>query len=149
MCAEGAGIEYHQAQALVKKYTDKRSALARGMLTEPPPPTEDVAAVEQRILQHNGETFVCDPVPAQPSPTEVLGELLEAARKAELRYLEADAKYKQAMIEHAEAANAAGEAWHVFNNELRASMPEVSRLLGVKWLDQPTRWANNGRTVSS
>ena len=85
MCAEGAGIEYHQAQALVKKYTDKRSALARGMLTEPPPPTEEVPAVEQRTLQHNGETFVCDPVPASPARDVMDTEMVSANKSETLR----------------------------------------------------------------
>ena len=80
-------------------------------------------------------------------PDDPLATLLKTACEAEKRYLEADAKYKQAMIEHAEAANAATVAWEVFNDELRASMPDVSRLIGVKWLDQPVAWANSGRTV--
>jgi len=172
MCIEGNDLDEEQYPALVRKYQGKRGDLAYKQAKQAPaaaPATEKranwvtptpiqpeapqpVHMMGVEIVSANETTTVGEWLQSPASapsdqPDDPLATLLKTACEAEKRYLEADAKYKQAMIEHAEAANAATVAWEVFNDELRASMPDVSRLIGVKWLDQPVAWANSGRTV--
>lgn len=64
-------------------------------------------------------------------PVTVLGELLGAAREAEIVLAFRKGEFTKAKAELAEAEDAAYKAWEAFNKELRTSLPESTRVKGV------------------
>lgn len=137
MCLEGNELDEEQYPVLVKKYQGKRLEMARKpaqSTTHWTPPIQPVVGVEQELER----IVIDDPIAA----------LLTVARKAETRYLEADVAMRTVTHELFEAKDAADEAWRVFNEALHASMPDLHRVRGIAFFDEPVEWRNTGRTAS-
>ena len=64
-------------------------------------------------------------------PVTVLGELLGAARDAEIVLAFRKGEFTKAKAELAEAEGAAYKAWEAFNTKLRTSLPESTHVKGV------------------
>lgn len=70
--------------------------------------------------------------PPRPTDVDILAELLDCARQAEIQAHAAAEELERANITFTEAERRADLAWQAFNEALHAALPVGTRILGIK-----------------
>ncbi len=136
MCLEGNEVSETQYPELVAKFAKKREAQNKKTSLPPmveehiaafySPPAEPKAAAEPPAPWQ-----IPDAGNENQSEKQVLADLLEAARQAEIALAEACETLHHARVDFKGAEDCAEAAWKAFNEALRSSLPEDSNVKGI------------------
>jgi hypothetical protein len=112
--------------ALVNKFSDMKTWHEQN---------DTSAAPVEEVQPEPVTTIVIAPKHELGGVQDALGELLECARRAELRLATAHEKSQQAYAVFQEAEREANAAWSAFNEALHKSLPPNPRIAGIRIIE--------------